>query len=388
MWRILSLVLVALVIVVFGFSLADVSQGDAVTASAEIVGLPADVGAFALATDTNYAWEFPRDHGAHPDFLTEWWYYTGNLSDAEGRRFGYQFTVFRRALTPTESDDGSEWRTRQAYLAHFTVSDIEGGQFYQDELVGRGAADLAGATVDPRYRVWIEDWEVLALDDDATQVQMRADAGDFAVDFILEQTKAPVLQGTNGLSQKGSEFGNASYYYSIPRMLTTGTLRIGDETFTVSGDTWMDREFSTSALSTNLQGWDWFGLIFDDGRELMLYQLRQTDGGKALTSAGLFVHADGTTSYLPSSSYTITATDTWRSSYSRATYPAGWQIVIDGATLNQSAPLTFTLTPLLADQELHSIPTYWEGAVRIGGDVSGYGYAELTGYVARLSGIF
>jgi predicted secreted hydrolase len=387
MWRFLGLGLTALVIIIFGFSMVEVSSGTDVEASALLAAADVDYDGFARALSTEREWEFPRDHGPHPDYLTEWWYYTGNLEGEDGRRFGYQFTVFRRAIVPSEPELDSEWRTRQLYLAHFTVSDIEGGNFYHDARYSRGAAGLAGAEVDPTYRVWLEDWQVLALNDDATQLSMTAANDDIAIDFTLEHAKPPVLQGINGLSAKSSEEGNNSYYYTIPRMTTTGELTIEGETFTVTGNTWMDQEFSTSALPEGSQGWDWFGLIFEDNTEMMVGRIRMTEGENP-DFGGLFVFEDASTVYLPADSFEITATDTWTSDFSGATYPVAWEIRVDGEILGQDEPLVIEVTALMPDQELHTSPTYWEGAVRIEGDKQGYGYAELTGYVEEMDGFF
>lgn len=388
MWRYITLAAIVIVVVVVGFSLADLNTSDEVEASAILAAADIDLSGFERATSTEYDWQFPRDHGPHPDFLTEWWYYTGNLADADGRRFGYQFTVFRRAILPEEQENDSEWRTRQVYLAHFTVSDIESNAFYHDIRFGRGSAGLAGAQSDPTYRVWIEDWEVQALNDEATRLQMAAANDDISIDFTLEHGKSPVLQGTNGLSPKSDEPGNASYYYTIPRLLTEGTLTIQGESYSVSGNTWMDQEFSTSALGEGAEGWDWFGLIFDDNREMMIGQIRQIDGGKDPMFGGLFVYEDNSTVYLPSDSFTITHTDTWTSPHTGATYPSGWEIEVSADVLGYDEPLQLTLTPLMRDQEVLGTPSYWEGAVEISGDTNGYGYAELTGYVDVMDGFF
>lgn len=387
MWRWIALGVVVIALVVFGFSLATVGGGEIDATAALDAGSPNSDG-FRRAVGA-WDWQFPRDHGAHDVFQTEWWYYTGNLAAADGRRFGFQFTIFRRALTPEEQRlvgaGGSEWRTNQVYLAHFTVSDIAGGRFYHDERLSRAGAGLAGATDEP-YRVWLEDWTVESLNDDATRTQIQADAGAFAVDLTLDQIKPPALQGDGGLSAKSGDVGNASYYYSLTRLLTEGSIRIGEDTFQVSGASWMDHEFSTSALAGDAQGWDWFGLHLDDNRELMLGQIRHQDGGREPAFGGLFVAADGSTRYLPAETYTITATDQWISPHTGAEYPSGWTITVD---IGEAAPLSLTLTPLMRDQELQTdITAYWEGAVEISGDATGYGYAELTGYVEAMAGRF
>ncbi|MEL7234638.1 MAG: lipocalin-like domain-containing protein, partial [Chloroflexota bacterium] len=303
----------SIVVVVFGFSLVEVGAGTGVGAGAAVQSADVNLEDYPRAVDPNYDWNFPEDHGPHNDFLTEWWYYTGNVATADGRRFGFQFTIFRRAILPEDQVQDSEWRTRQMYLGHVTISDIAADEFYQEERYSRGAAGLAGATADPRYRVWLEDWEVVALNDDATEVHMVATAGNASMDIVLTQAKPIVFQGEqgNGLSFKGGEEGNASYYYSIPRLETEGTFTIGDETFEVTGNTWMDREFSTSALAEGAVGWDWFGLIFDDNTELMLYHIRLEDGSTEPASAGLYIDADGNYTYLHSEDYTMTPLDTW-----------------------------------------------------------------------------
>ncbi|MEZ4669833.1 MAG: lipocalin-like domain-containing protein [Anaerolineae bacterium] len=388
MWRWIGLGLLALLIVIFGFSLIDSSAGNSITASAQFAGISADTTGYSRAI-APYDWHFPQDFGAHPDFQTEWWYYTGNVETAEGRHFGYQFTIFRRAIQPPASraTPTSEWRSDQVYMVHFAVTDVSGGQYYHQQRFSRGGAELAGATADPLYHVWLEDWQIKAEDQQATRTTIQADAGDFAVDLRLEQIKPPALQGINGLSPKSAEPGNASYYYSLSRLLTSGSIRIGSDTFAVSGATWQDHEFSTSALGSDAQGWDWFGLQLDDGRELMLGQIRLHDGGREPAFGGLLVNADGTTRYLKSEDFTFEVTGQWQSPHSGATYPAGWSITINTGAVQ---PLHLTLTPLLADQELHGSGgvDYWEGAVQISGDAAGYGYAELTGYAQTMTGRF
>lgn len=388
MWRYLILAVIGVAITLGGLSLIDFNAGGDVGASALLTEINFDLDDYQRATDPNYAWSFPQDHGAHPDYLTEWWYYTGNLQAQDGRRFSYQFTIFRRAILPNTPAEDSEWRTRQAYLAHFSMSDIQNEQFYHDTRLGRGAAGLAGASVAPTegFSVWIEDWRIDSLNADGSQVSIRADMGDGALDLVLTQAKPIVFQGENGLSQKSNEIGNASMYYSIPRLTTTGSIRVGGQTFEVQGLSWMDREFSTSALGEGAVGWDWFSLIFDDNRELMLYRIRLEDGSSEPMSSGLFIWEDGTSTYLPLEAYTIRELDTWRSPHTNATYPAQWELTISAEVLGTDAPLVMTVTPLMNDQELLTDPAYWEGAVRIEGDVSGYGFVELTGYATNLAG--
>ncbi len=384
MWKVVLLGVLGLAIVVFGLGLIDASAGDDIRVSAQLLNIPTDIAGFARA-EGPYTWQFPADFGPHPAFQTEWWYYTGNLADRTGRRFGYQFTIFRRAITPEAVDSDSEWRTNQIYLAHFTVTDVEADRFYQQQRFSRGAAGLAGATSDPRYHVWLEDWEAVALDDEAARTRLTVAAEAVAIDLTLEQIRPPALQGEGGLSRKSDEPGNASYYYSLTRLLTVGTITVGGTAYAVSGTTWMDHEFSTGALGDDAQGWDWFGLHLDDGRDLMLGRIRRVSGGHDPAFGGLLVWPNGRTRQLRADDFTIDVTDTWTSPHTGAVYPAGWRIHVDGG---EGGPLDLTLTPLAADQELRETIAYWEGAVHITGETTGYGYAELTGYAGTMNGRF
>ena len=384
MWKVVLLGVLGLAMVVFGLSLIDAGGGGKVRVSAQLLNIPTDIAGFARA-EGPYAWQFPADFGPHPAFQTEWWYYTGNLADRTGRRFGYQFTIFRRAITPEAVDSDSEWRTNQIYMAHFTVTDVEADRFYQQQRLSRGAAGLAGATSDPRYHVWLEDWEAVALDDEAVRTHLTAAAEAVAIDLVLEQVRPPALQGEGGLSRKSDEPGNASYYYSLTRLLTVGTITVGGTAYAVSGTTWMDHEFSTGALGDDAQGWDWFGLHLDDGRDLMLGRIRRVGGGHDPAFGGLLAWAEGRTRQLRADDFTIDVTDTWASPHTGAVYPAGWHIHVDGG---EGGPLDLTLTPLVADQELREAIAYWEGAVHITGETTGYGYAELTGYAGTMNGRF
>ena len=330
---------------------------------------------------------FPLDHGPHPDFQTEWWYYTGNLQTIEGRRFGYELTFFRRALTPqTESAaDGSDWRTSQVYLAHFALSDVETQDFYYQEKISRGAAGLASAQGAPVYEVWLENWSVREIG--AGRYALSANTEGYGLELELMDVKGPILQGNRGYSQKGAEAGNASYYISQTRLESSGKLRIGENVLNVSGLSWMDHEFSTSALSAGQVGWNWFALQLDDGSELMLFTLQREDGNLDPFNAGTIIEKDGTTRMLGSVDFKINVRETWRSPHSGAEYPAEWEISIpnEGIRLN--------INPLMPNQELNTFITYWEGAVEIQGErngmpVMGNGYVELTGYAGSMQGKF
>lgn len=343
---------------------------------------------FARATAIR-EFTFPADHGAHPEYQTEWWYNTANVATKDGRRFGLKFTIFRRALTPTTANmpvRSSEWATSQIYFADFAIADIAANQFYFRERFSRGAAGLAGAVTAPRVRIWIEDWAIEALDEGATAFRLRAVDGPIAMDVTIRQVKPIVLQGDRGLSAKSQQPGNASYYYSLTRLSVEGVITINNTTHEVSGTSWMDREWSTSVLAEDAVGWDWFALQLDDGREIMLYQIRKKDGGVESTSDGTLVLADGTTKHLTLEDYRIEPTGAWRSARTGAEYPSGWNLTISTPT----GTLQLTVTPLMLDQELNTTTAYWEGASRITGleggkAISGYGYVELTGYNRALA---
>ena len=323
------------------------------------------------------AFSFPADHGPHTDFRNEWWYVTGNLDGADGRRFGFELTFFRFSLTP--ADDHlieSSWRTNQVYIAHFAISDVGSDQFHVAQRFSRGAAGLAGAVAEP-FRVWIDDWTI-SQSNPAVLWHLRAYGDEFGLELDLRPLKQPVLNGDRGLSQKSAETGNASYYYSIPRIQSDGTLNIGDQAFSVSGLSWLDREWSSSALSKEQRGWDWFALQLSDGSELMIYQLRRNDGSVDSHSAGTFIDSSGNVVHLQQEDVSIAVTDYWQSERG-GRYPAGWEIDIP------SLDASFDVTPAMADQELITNVRYWEGAVDVSGQsggssVAGRGYVELTGY--------
>lgn len=328
---------------------------------------------------------FPRDHGPHPDFQTEWWYYTGNLAGENGQRFGFQLTFFRRAaLPPAERvERESEWATEQIYMAHFTVTDVDGRAFYNFERFERGAAGLAGATGEPAYSVWLRNWSVEQTGEDT--YRLRAAAGEVALDLSLLDRKGPVFQGEQGYSRKGPQSGNASLYYSQTRLETQGQLTVQGRSYPVSGLSWLDREISTSALSKGQVGWDWFALQFDDGSELMAYVIRRADGTVDAFSNGTFIAPDGSTRSLAREDFEITPDGSWQSARSGGKYPARWTVRVPAVELE------LAVEPLLADQELSVSVVYWEGAVKVQGEragrpLAGYGYVELTGYADSLEG--
>jgi predicted secreted hydrolase len=371
---------------------------------------------------------FPADHGSHPDYRTEWWYYTGNLAARDGRRFGFQLTFFRTALAPgpppgaavPAGGRASAWATRQVWFAHFAVTDATGHRFLAYERWERQALGLAGAEAAP-FRVWVGPWSAAGTGDGAgaglasagggvgpagagagsggraapagagtPPMRLSADAAEAAIDLVLTADLPPVPQGDRGLSAKSAEPGNASYYYSLPRLTAAGTLRVGAERLAVTGQAWMDREWSTSSLAASEVGWDWFALQLDDGWELMLYRLRRRPSAAAAGAAdqadpaslATLIAPDGRTIRMPLSAVRFAATGAWTSPASHVRYPSAWRLTLPGA-----GPAAFDLTvqPLLAAQELRLSFRYWEGAVAATGTHGGRpvrarGYVELTGY--------
>lgn len=350
-------------------------QDERLTVAETVGGEPQD--GFARALEPR-GFVFPADHGPHPQFKTEWWYYTGNLQNDQGRRFGYQLTFFRIGLRSEPVERDSNWAADQVYMAHFALTDPGAEDFYHFERFSRGAMSLAGAQAEP-FRVWLEDWSAIGTLASSLPMHLQATAGKVAIDLSLDSAKPIVLQGEQGVSQKSSEPGNASYYYSLTRMPTAGEVRIGTETFRVTGGSWLDREWSTSALADDQLGWDWFSLQFDDGRELMYYQLRLEDGRADPLSSGVLVAPDGSTTRLAAADLRIEALDHWQSPHSGGRYPARWRLRVPDQELE------LEIVPLLADQELQTSVRYWEGAVSLQGTsrgktVRGHGYVELTGY--------
>lgn len=333
------------------------------------------------------AFQFPQDHGAHPDFRTEWWYYTGHLKSKEGETFGYQLTFFRVGLRKPDPQARSAWRTNTVYFAHLAISDPQRKVFDFREVSQRGAMGLAGAEQN-RLKVWIDDW---LLESRGEEHHLRAAKEGIGLDLVLSPLKPPVLHGEKGYSRKSATAEVASHYYSITRLATQGKLTLGGRTLEVTGTSWFDREFSTSQLAPNQVGWDWFSLQLTDGADLMLYVMRLKDGSIDQASSGTLVDPQGQARQFTLADFQIEPTDSWTSPHSKATYPSGWKISLpkEGYTL--------TLQPTLADQELrpggHSPIIYWEGQVSVQGNkdrqaISGQGYVELTGYAGSLGGRF
>lgn len=321
---------------------------------------------------------FPKDHGPHPDFRNEWWYITGNLDGENDERFGFELTIFRFSLTPLQDHDpnASAWKTNQVYIGHFAITDVGNANFHVAQRYARGSLGLAGAQAEP-FQVWLEDWSIKSKNN---IWQINASDKDIIMDLTLSPLKPPVLNGIDGLSQKSSEPGNASYYYSIPRLRTVGTLQIENENYSVTGLSWLDREWGSSGLSKEQQGWDWFSIQLSDGSDLMFYSLRKMDGSGDPHSAGTWITADGHSVHLSNDDVDIDVEDHWDSPLG-GTYPMAWHLRIPQIDLHLS------LRPVLDAQELRTTVRYWEGAVDVVGQkagipVEGRGYVELTGYAS------
>jgi Predicted secreted hydrolase len=332
---------------------------------------------------SGYQFQFPDDHGSHDTFRTEWWYYTGHLTTKDKREFGYELTFFRQALENSDvNNNPSRWAIRQLYLAHAALSEHDGHRFRYGEKISRAGIGKAGSDTG-RLHVWIDRWSAEALTSDGDQHHLRAAAGDFSFDLLLAPDKAPVVHGEGGISRKGDEPGQASHYYSMTRLGTTGILTVDGHAETVHGISWMDHEFGSGRLGKDQVGWDWFSVQLDDKSELMFYLLRRTDGTADPVSSGTWVFPDRTSLALSLSDMHIDVLDYWTSPVSGTRYPNKWQLTIP------SRHLSLLLLPKMPNQELmterSTQVTYWEGAVKVTGQVedrsiTGQGYVELTGY--------
>lgn len=349
---------------------------------------PTEIQGYAQALEPR-PFVFPADHGPHPEFRSEWWYFTGNLRQLpEGRRFGFQVTFFRQRLAPLAAEGSeelpprsSEWATDEIYMAHLAIADIEGESFHSFERFARPVVQLAGAEADP-FRVWLEDWSARATRPTRfalPELRLQAAQEGVGLDLTLRPVKPHVLHGDHGLSHKSASPGNASYYYSFTRLAASGEIHIGARSYEVTGRAWMDREWSTSALAENQVGWDWFSLQLDDGFDLMIYRMRRADGTIDPASDAVLIDPDGGRVPLAQGELSCEILDRWTSPASGARYPVSWRL---------RAPahgLELRVRPRLEDQELRHSLRYWEGAVAVDGShrghkVSGDGYLELTGY--------
>jgi predicted secreted hydrolase len=349
-----------------------------------------------------YKYQFPRDHASHPPFATEWWYYTGHLRAKNGRKFGYQLTFFRQALSPQIAPRKSGWATRDVIFAHFALTDETKNRFFFSDRTSRAAAGLAKAETNIP-RVFLGHWAMqinpnshilraASRDDNSpndASTREEKNAAFFAINLTQTPRKNPVIHGENGVSQKSAGRGRASHYVSFTRLQTRGAVQIDNETFQVAGESWFDHEFGSNQLARNQVGWDWFSLQLSDGRELMLYQLRNRGGGMDAFSSGTLVEKSGRATHLRVGDFSIRPLATWKSAASGATYPSRWRILVPRAKID------LEVVPSIANQELRtqrsSRIAYWEGSARVlarENREAGRGYVELTGYDKPFEGSF
>ena len=318
---------------------------------------------------------FPTDHGPHPGFRHEWWYFSGNLESSEHNQFGYQLTFFRFALTPKPLSRDSKWASDSIFMAHLALTNVGQNSFNHEERFSRPALGLAGAQAEP-FCVWLNDWQVQMVGGTAQKPiwAIAAQTESFGLQLTLQSEKPIVLQGEEGYSRKNSGPGNASLYYSLPRLKTTGEITQNGKKERVNGTSWLDREWGSGVLDSGQAGWDWFAIHLDDGWDFMFYQLRKKDGTIDQFSRGVLIDPRGVKTDISATDIKIKTTASW------SNYPAGWQLTIPAHNL------MMTVTPLVADQEWKtSRVQYWEGAVKTAGQhgskkITGRGYVELTGY--------
>lgn len=328
----------------------------------------------------------PRDHGAHPEVQTEWWYLTANLRDGEGRRYGVQVTFFRSGLDPAPPEAGdSPLRARQAVAAHLAVAEVAAGRFHHAERVGRAGGGFSGFASDD-LKVWLGDWQLERQPDDMLLARASDREAGIAVELSYQPAKPLVRQGVDGYSQKGADPGNASAYLSWSRLEVSGTLVLDGRELEVAGEGWFDHEWGSSQLGAGVAGWDWFSLRIDDGSELMVYRLRHEDGTPDAYSSGTVIRADGSIRRLAADEVVLEPTGWWTSPATGGRYPSGWRLVVP------SEQLDLKLSPLVPGAELDGRGStgvvYWEGPVEVSGSHRGEGYAELTGYAGSLKGRF
>jgi predicted secreted hydrolase len=358
------------------------SISTAILLAAACGGFCADEPDWALARP-GWVYEFPRDHHAHPDFKTEWWYLTGNLADGGGRRYGFQLTFFRQGVRRSAPAD-TRFAVDDIKLAHFAVTDIDGNKFRFAQKVSRGSFGEAGFA-DGNRIAWIDDWELVQTGPGAFVIRAKAD--DFALRLDLVSRKPPVFHGKDGVSQKSEGEGRASHYYSLTRLEAAGSLTLGREEVAVTGLAWFDQEWATNQLTEDQTGWDWLSLQFEDGTELMLFQIRLRGGGRDPFCHGTWVAADGRTEAIKNEDFELLPGRTWKSPESGGEYPVAWTLRIPRLGLE------LEVEAALDAQELVLAPiSYWEGSIlatgtKGGREVRGRGYLEMTGYAGGLVGL-
>ena len=332
-----------------------------------------------------YRYQFPRDHFSHPDYQTEWWYYTGNLRTPKGRRFGFELTFFRQANHLSQQEESSSdqtWLPDQVYLAHLALSDIDGGEFFHTERLNRAGPGLAGASLADR-QYWNGNWHVRWHNLATGEQELQAVCDRFTLKLTLKPEKPFVIHGENGISRKGPLPGEASHYISFTRLAATGELTLKDKPFSVRGLAWMDHEFFTEPSDATLAGWDWFAIQLDNHEEVMLYRLRRTSGEIDPYSSGTYVDTQGHGHFLRAQDFSLTPSDVWRSPASGAQYPSSWTISIPSLQLQMSEHTALKNQEFFSNTNIS--PSYWEGAVTYDGHIHSrpahaIGYLEMTGY--------
>jgi len=330
-----------------------------------------------------WQYEFPRDHHSHPDFKTEWWYFTGNLTGDDGQDYGYQLTFFRQGVqrgTPADT----RFAVRDIKLAHFAVSDLLRRDFRFAQRLSRGAFGEAGFADGERV-AWIEDWE-MRLQEGGGFVVHAADGG-VVLDLRMTPQKPPVFHGEEGVSQKAEGEGRGSHYYSFTRLKSEGTLQIDGRRIPVRGWSWFDQEWATNQLTEEQTGWDWLSLQLDDGTELMVFQIRLRAGGRDPFSHGTWVAVDGSTVAVKNDDFALVPGRTWRSRDTGGEYPVEWTVRVPKLGLDLQVTAAFDRQELVLEPI-----AYWEGSVRVQGTregqpVTGRGYVEMTGYGGGLVGL-
>jgi len=352
------------------------------------VGLLAGAGYSPLAQAlTRRPLEFARDHGAHPDFSTEWWYLTGCLNTAAGEAtYGFQLTFFRSRV-PATQHLRSQLAAKQLVFAHAALTDVRGGQLLHDQRIARSSGQEPGANAldvaacgTQTTSVVLKDW---SLQRQGERLQARAKAANFALSLDLEATQPVLLQGDEGLSRKGPDASQASYYYSQPQLQVTGSMHLRTAQYTIAaGSTaWLDHEWSQQILHPSAVGWDWIGINLLDGGALTAFQIRKKDGSTLW--AGGSHRAQGAAQSFQPGEVTFTVRRTWQSPLSRAVYPVEWTV---------QTPLgRFTVRATIDPQELDSTGStgaiYWEGLSELwdhNARLVGRGYLEMTGYASPL----
>jgi len=307
-----------------------------------------------------YSYQFPRDHFEHEDFRTEWWYYTGNVTDERGERFGFELVFFREGERHPD-ENSSSWAVQDLYLAHAALTDATGKKFIFEERLNRAGPGVAGASYE-KHRVWNGNWSARW---DGENQTLDAVAGRFRFHLQLKPGKPLAINGENGVSQKAEGRGRASYYVSFPLLAVSGTLQSGGASHKVTGRAWMDHEWFTEQLAPEQVGWDWFSVQLDNNTELMLFELRRKDGSIDPYSSGTFIDSGGTAHHLRRGDFALEPISYW------GKYPVEWHLRVP------SLHIDLTCRAVLPDQKL---PSYWEGAVNYSGTQTGVGYLEMTGY--------